>query len=203
MRRDATPTTTGRRERNKAEKRARILDAAQRLLATQGYERMTMAQVASEADVAIGTVFQYATTKPELLMMAAADRWSELITSVIGASVSSESAVDDIRRLLRPLLDSARADSGNAMAIARELLFGAPGPHRSAMIDLVADLESAVANVLVSSGRGTGASAAARLIVSGALLELNRTRTGRASESSIEARLDDLIEIVVRGQASH
>ena len=62
----------GRREQAKALKRGRILAAAQRRLASQGYEGMTMAQVAHDADVAIGTVFQYAATKPELLMMVAA-----------------------------------------------------------------------------------------------------------------------------------
>ena len=72
---DPLPTVPmGRREAGKAAKRARILDAAERRLRTQGYDQMTMAEVANDADVAIGTVFSYAATKAELLMMVTAQR---------------------------------------------------------------------------------------------------------------------------------
>ena len=44
---DPLPTVPmGRREAGKAAKRARILDAAERRLRTQGYDQMTMAEVA-------------------------------------------------------------------------------------------------------------------------------------------------------------
>ncbi|WP_165823023.1 TetR/AcrR family transcriptional regulator [Micromonospora globispora] len=189
----------GRRERNKAQKRGRILSAARRLLAEQGYARMTMAQVAEGADVAIGTVFQYAATKAELLMMVTADRWSQTIPAVIGAVGRDAEPVTVVCRLLEPLLEASRDEPENTMAIARELLFGAPGPHREAVVQLVADLEDAVAGVFRAAGAGERANAAARLVVSGGMLEVNRTRTGRASGDSVEARLTELIEVALRG----
>ena len=65
----------GRRERAKADKRARILAAARALFEERGFERTSMSEVARAADVAQGTVFQYAATKAELLMMVAEALW--------------------------------------------------------------------------------------------------------------------------------
>ena len=71
----APSATQGRRERAKAEKRARILAAARALFEERGFERTSMSEVARAADVAEGTVFQYAATKVELLMMVVDALW--------------------------------------------------------------------------------------------------------------------------------
>ncbi|MBX7555904.1 TetR/AcrR family transcriptional regulator, partial [Streptomyces sp. tea 10] len=56
----ATKAPAGRRAIAKAEKRARILTAARTVMGEKGYAQMSMSEVASLADVAAGTVFQYA-----------------------------------------------------------------------------------------------------------------------------------------------
>ena len=83
----ATPPTTGRRARAKAEKRARILRSARSLISEKGYAQMSMSEVAARADVAAGTVFQYAATKAELLMMVTESLWAEHITTVVALSL--------------------------------------------------------------------------------------------------------------------
>lgn len=200
------PTTAGRRERNKAAKRERILAAATEAFAERGYEKATMAQVAAGADVAIGTVFQYAATKPELLMMVTAQRWTPTLEEVRAGARTGVASADPVARilaLLDPLVRASADDPETTAAIARELLFGAPGPHRDAVLRLVAALEEFVAEVLHDAGAHSGrAAAAARLIVSGALLEINRTRTGRAGgqgERTVDARLATLVAIAVAG----
>lgn len=199
----AAPTRpAGRREQAKALKRGRILAAAQRRLASQGYEGMTMAQVAHDADVAIGTVFQYAATKPELLMMVAADRWSDTIPALIAQARDTDDPVEIILTLLSPLArESARAPEVT-MAMAREILFGVDGPHRREVLALVTRLEEAIAGVLRSHGAGAAADTAgtaARLIVSGGLIELNRTRTGLAGGDPVEHRLRAMVELALAG----
>lgn len=194
--------TVGRRERNKAEKRARIRDAAARLFVERGYDGTTMAQVAHDADVAIGTVFQYAATKPELLMMVAADRWRDVLDVVVTGLAGRTDPVKAILSLIDPVVDTAYAEPELSMATARELLFGAPGPHREEVANIVAAVEDAVTDLLLRAGAGDLAQSAARLVVSGALLEINRTRTGRADSASARARLQDLVEVAVRGACS-
>lgn len=198
----ASPTPAlpaGRRGRNKADKRARILTAAQRLLDEVGYERMAMSRVAQDAGVAAGTVFQYAATKPELLMMVIEDTWRDAVTTSVRDLRPTGSVAADIMQLLEPLAAAARQHRENAMVVARELLFGTPGPHRARVVALVAELENAIVDLLVEAGAGERAPVAARLVVSGGVLELNRTRTGRADEDTTTERLAELVEVAVRG----
>jgi AcrR family transcriptional regulator len=56
------------RERNKAERRRRVLEAARAVFLEHGYENATTREIASRAGVAVGTVFVYARDKRDLLM---------------------------------------------------------------------------------------------------------------------------------------
>ena len=53
----------GRRKRAKQDKRERIMAAARELLAQHGVSRVTTQQIADRADVAIGTLYLYASTR--------------------------------------------------------------------------------------------------------------------------------------------
>ncbi len=68
MPRTATTADTppGLRERKKAQTRERIAETARRLFEERGFEPVTVAEVAHEADVAEKTVFNYFPTKEDL-----------------------------------------------------------------------------------------------------------------------------------------
>lgn len=195
----ATPSALGRRERNKAEKRARILAAARTGLAEQGYEKMTMSWVAQTADVATGTVFQYANTKAELLMMVTADRWSAEFPAVLDAARHQADPVGAVLAMLSPLVTASAEEPETTMVVARELLFGAPGEHHDAVLALVDRLEREIADVV---SRSSGL-AAARLIVSGGLVELNRARRqDQVAGDAVLDRLEVPVRIALAGASS-
>ena len=81
-----TPEPT-RRERAKADKRRRILDASRNLFAKFGFERTTVQQIADAADVAVGTLFLYVRDKSELLLLlfgrGAGNRFSHFAESFL------------------------------------------------------------------------------------------------------------------------
>jgi AcrR family transcriptional regulator len=58
----------GRRERQKQLREARILRAAARLFETQGYDATGMKGIARRARLAVGTLYNYFPSKPELVL---------------------------------------------------------------------------------------------------------------------------------------
>ena len=62
-----------RRERAKGAKRGRIIEAARQLFAEKGFAAATTQEIASRADVGTGTLFLYAQTKEDLLVMVFRD----------------------------------------------------------------------------------------------------------------------------------
>ena len=154
----APSATLGRRERAKAEKRARILAAGRALFEERGFERTSMSEVARAADVAEGTVFRYAATKVELLMMVVDALWgaherATTSTSLSafaapdapGTATASGESADRIAELISPLVTAMRRWSELATWVAREILFGADMPHRLRVLDHVDRLEEQIA----------------------------------------------------------
>src|SRR5256884_4797236 len=65
----------GRRARNQAVRRKRVLDAAVALAAEGGYDAVQMRTVAERADVALGTLYRYFPSKIHLLVSALAQEF--------------------------------------------------------------------------------------------------------------------------------
>lgn len=66
--------TSGRRDRNKTDKRERLRSAAWELWCERGFDAVTTREVAARARVATGTLFLYASDKLDLLCMVFHDR---------------------------------------------------------------------------------------------------------------------------------
>ena len=69
----------GRRERNKQEKLDRITAAASELFAEHGVDEVTTQQIADKADIGTGTLFLYAKTKGELLLLVQNANYAEAL----------------------------------------------------------------------------------------------------------------------------
>ncbi len=61
------------RERNKADKRLRIREAARHLFSTQGFDATSIREIAERARVGLATLFLYAADKRDLLFLAGND----------------------------------------------------------------------------------------------------------------------------------
>jgi AcrR family transcriptional regulator len=86
----------GPRERNKLEKRVRIKAAARRMFIKKGYEAATTREIATLADVGIGTVFVYAKDKRDLLMMIVNDDLDELNTRALAGIEMDAPLLDQV-----------------------------------------------------------------------------------------------------------
>ena len=77
----------GRREQNKVEKRGRIIAAARALFMHKGFEATTSQEIADAASVAAGTVFTYAKTKDDLLILVFHDEILEVVERAYDAAL--------------------------------------------------------------------------------------------------------------------
>ena len=79
----------GRRERKKQQTRQLISDTARRLFAERGFEQVSVAEVAREADVAEATVFNYFPSKEDLVF-SGLERFEDELLATIRDRPSSE-----------------------------------------------------------------------------------------------------------------
>lgn len=147
----------GLRTLNMADKRSRIIDAARRLFTEHGFDAVTTQQVSVAAGIGVGTLFRYAATKGELLMMVYNHEFSDAIERGEIAAAQATSTQDAVWALALALNEFIVDNPHNTAMYERELLFGAPGAaHRDEGIALVDRWERAVAHRL-ADGYGVGA----------------------------------------------
>ena len=86
-----------RTETAKAARREEILGAARRVFATRGFRGTTIADIAEEADVALGTIYLYFVSKEDVFA-ALNQRFNELITAAL-TNVPPATSLDETVRL--------------------------------------------------------------------------------------------------------
>ncbi|OUZ06398.1 hypothetical protein BHE97_19040 [Aeromicrobium sp. PE09-221] len=191
-----------RRERNKAQKRERITAAASRLFATQGFAATTTAQIAEEADVSHGTLFRYAATKAELLLMAGNTRFRE----ALGSGRTACETIDDPVERLTALVSPMTADTlslENLAAYQRNVLDGSPDEeHRAEALRLVDELIAAIADILRDAWRSPDAPdprIAAEALYASLHVLILRTERERLDGSAFIHDFREHATLVVRG----
>jgi AcrR family transcriptional regulator len=186
-------------------KRQRIFEAASRLFAERGFDGVTTRAISEAADVAEGTLFRYAATKAELLLMVYN---VELATAIAAGSAAAEGLDDPTEAVFALVLVVLQRNQKpeNATHYQRELLYGGgDSPHRTEGLALVARLEEAIAATLIRTAGDNRedtvrtAERASRLVFSGLHLALAQSSThahpGRAPMDELHAQVD----LVVRG----
>src|SRR5689334_17139309 len=85
---------------SEAETRTRILQAAQRLFARQGYDGTTTRDLAQAAGVAEGTLFRHFPNKKAILVEVATQGWIEILTDLLTelSEMGSYKAVAQVMR---------------------------------------------------------------------------------------------------------
>jgi len=186
-------------------KRRRIFDAAAALFAEHGFEGVTTRAISERADVAEGTLFRYAETKAELLLMVYNVEFGGAIAAGKAAAERVDDPADAVFALVRPVLERNQQPA-NAIHYQRELFYGTGNSqHRAEGLALVASLEQAIASTLVQAAAHAdeatllAAERASRLVFAGLHLALaqpsTRAHSGRPPAPELRAQVD----LVVRG----
>lgn len=118
----ASGAALGRRERGKLEKLARIRAAAHRLFAERGFANTTTRQIAAEADIGSGTLFLYAPTKEDLLVLIFQDEVGRAVDRAF-ERVCAGPFLDQAMHVFDALIVHHAADPALARVFVKELPF--------------------------------------------------------------------------------
>src|SRR4029453_3293216 len=113
----------GRREQNKREKRDRIVAASRELFRKQGYANTTVQQISEGAQVAAGTLFLYAKSKEELLILVFRDEMMELIEGAYREIDPDAPLLEQISALFKRFISYHARDVAIARELIREITF--------------------------------------------------------------------------------
>jgi AcrR family transcriptional regulator len=100
----------GRHERRKARTRAMLLAAARRLFAAKGAEATTIAEIAEEADIGVGSFYNHFRTKDEVLAALLSEALSEQLRLLQLRQQQVEDPAERVAIAHRHLVGAARED---------------------------------------------------------------------------------------------
>ena len=161
----------GRRERNKQAKLERIMTAASELFAEHGVDEVTTQQIADKADIGTGTLFLYAKTKGELLLLVQNAQYAAALERGRAAAETIPDVLDAVLSIVQPIVQCNRSQIENGRTYLREMVFGDPEePHHGEALAIAAQTEEAITAVLRRDKRvGEGDAATLARVVSGVM----------------------------------
>jgi TetR/AcrR family transcriptional regulator len=143
------PQSVGRRERNKQNKLDRITAAAGELFSEHGVDEVTTQQIADKADIGTGTLFLYAKTKAELLLLVQNSSYADALAAGRAAAEAIPDVFEAVMAIVRPVVECNRKQIDNGRTYLREVVFGDPAePHHRDALALTVRTEEAIAEVL-------------------------------------------------------
>jgi AcrR family transcriptional regulator len=177
----------GRRERNKQAKLERITAAASELFAQHGVDEVTTQQIADAADIGTGTLFLYAKTKGELLLLVQNTHYAVALERGRAEAASAPNALDGVMALVARIAECNRVQIDNGRTYLREMVFGDPSePHHAEALTIVARTQEAVTGILVDKERLTAAEASTLAGVVSAIMFLVLASSVNAGSSTPE-----------------
>jgi len=138
----------GRRELNKQAKLDRITTVARELFAEKSIGEITTAEVAKRAEIAAGTLFLYAKTKGELLLLAQNASYAEAHKLGLAATANETEPIAAILAVMKPIINCNREHAENGRIYLQEVVFGASTEgYRQEALELMAGTERTVAEI--------------------------------------------------------
>jgi AcrR family transcriptional regulator len=136
--------------RSQAARRRRVLDAALRLAEGGGFDAVQMRDVATEANVALGTVYRYFTSKERLLLEAMVEQIETLATRVDSRPPVGDSASTRVLDVLTRANASLQRHPEVTAAMVRA--FGAAAPEEADVVRRVSEAMTAIITSAMHEG---------------------------------------------------
>jgi AcrR family transcriptional regulator len=153
--RDETNPSPGRRERNKLEKLARIVGAARQLFDEKGFADTTTQEIAERADIGTGTLFLYAKSKEDLLIMVFRDEMIATSRAAFNTMPPTTCLVEQLMHVFGMMIAYHDRDLDLARILLKEIMFPASTERRDDVASLMRVIYGGIAD-LVAAGQAAG-----------------------------------------------
>lgn len=182
----------GRRERNKLDKLERITAAAGELFAERGVDDVTTQEIADRADIGTGTLFLYAKTKGELLLLVQNSMYAEALERGRVDAAAATGLLAGVLAVVRPVVECNRKQIDNGRTYLREIVFGDPEePHHRDALALTTQTEELIADVIAREHEAAPDAARALARVVSAVMFLTMAATVNA-DHTVEQIIDEI-----------
>jgi AcrR family transcriptional regulator len=152
----SSPTDSpGALARSQAARRRRVLDATLRLAADGGFDAVQMRDVAAAADVALGTVYRYFTSKERLLLEAMAEQQADLRAYLDAHPPPEATSTERVAAVLRRANRSLRRHPDVTAAMVRA--FGSAQLENADIVRRVTEIMTAIITTAIHGDDRHGA----------------------------------------------
>jgi AcrR family transcriptional regulator len=124
--------------RSQAARRRRVLDATLRLASEGGFDAVQMRDVAAAADVALGTVYRYFSSKERLLLEAMAEQQADLRSYLQQHPAPGDTAAERVNNVLRRANRALKRHPDVTAAMVRA--FGSARPEDADIVRRVSEI---------------------------------------------------------------
>jgi AcrR family transcriptional regulator len=192
----AVASELGLRERKKQQTRLRIAEAARRLFFERGFDTVSVAEVAREADVSVGTVFNYFPTKEDLFYSGMDDFVVRLLDAV-RERPAGEPVLPAFRRVLMEGIPRLASDDTTELIASATRIINSSRSLQARELEIVSRSTDELAALLadeIGRPRGDVEAAAVAAALMGAQRALvayvhdSVVRGGRGSKLVADAR---------------
>ncbi|AGG65513.1 TetR/AcrR family transcriptional regulator [Corynebacterium callunae] len=192
----------GRRERNKQEKLERITAAATQLFAKHGVADVTTQQIAEAADIGTGTLFLYAKTKGELLLLVQNNNYAAALARGKKAAAQESSVLDAVMALVTPVIQCNRVQESNGRTYLQEMVFGDPNePHHAKALEIVGETEQEIKALIMQYAgiEETEAAALTQVVSATMFVTLSSALNKEKGPTELIAELRGLLSVIFKG----
>ncbi len=194
-----------RRDQNKVEKRGRIIAAARALFTHKGFDATTTQEIADAAGVAAGTVFIYAKTKEDLLILVFHDEMLEVAEDAYKAARKRPDLLDQVIVFFETMVAYHARDLPLARALMRQLGYVSGDDQRTLVRELMRSVYGKLA-LLVEDAKGRGEVATASPLLASArslfaiyYLHLGAMLNGYVDREQFDRDLRTELGLLMRG----
>jgi len=138
------PSELGLREQNKLEKRQRIRAAARELFSRHGYDSATLRQIARRAHVGLGTLFNYAQDKRDLVFLIFNEELAAVTDEALRAAESHHGLLDQLMDIYKPHYEYFSKHPALSRILLKELTFYSEGKQAAAFQEIRGRLISGI-----------------------------------------------------------